>query len=80
MDKSAQDLLGRTISVGNYIISYNNVYEVLAILSETSSGAGMIRAILVDRSKTTQSKKISSTDVCILDSADVLVWKIKRGY
>ncbi len=62
------DLLERPISVDDYVVSYNNVYHVTALL-----GNGYVRMILLDPSKTTRPVKRSSREVCLIDKEDVLI-------
>ncbi len=68
-------MLERTISKDDYVVSYNNVYQVTEL-----RGNAYLRILLVDKSKTTKSKIIHSKDVCVIDMEDVLIWKIKREY
>lgn len=77
---SYEDLLGREIQAGDYVVYYSNVYQVLERLGKPSGPNGILRVILVNKSKTTKSSKFSSSDMCIIDKDDVLVWKLKRGY
>lgn len=70
------DMLCRPIKKGDYVVSYNNVYEVTDLLGTGS----VIRILLVDKSKTTKSTRRSAHECCIIDANDVLIWKIKRGY
>lgn len=70
------DLLDRPLSVDDYVVLYNNVYQVKEFLGSH----GMVRIILFDKSHTTKSVKKHSKDMCKIDTNDVLVWKIKRGY
>lgn len=75
------DLLERPLSVDDYVVLYNNVYQVKEFLGKLNgTGGGMVRIILLDKSKTTKSVKKHSSDMCKIDKEDVLIWKIKRGY
>lgn len=73
------DLLHREISVGNHVVHYNHVYEVLEIPARLNRDFMDIKMILIDKSATTRPVKKYSKEVCIIPSDDVLVWKIKRG-
>jgi len=70
------DLLDRPLSVDDYVVLYNNVYQVKEFIGRH----GMVRIILLDKSKTTKSVKKHSNAMCKIDKEDVLIWKIKRGY
>jgi len=75
------DLLERPLSVDDYVVLYNNVYQVREFLGKVNAaGGGTVRIILVDKSKTTKSVKKHSKEMCKIDKEDVLIWKIKRGY
>lgn len=69
------DLLERPILVGDYVISYNNIYQVIALHNN-----GMVKMILIDPSKTTKAVNRSSHEMCLIDKEDVMIWKLKRGY
>lgn len=74
------DLLSRPLSVDDYVVMFNNIYQVRELLGHVYNGNGLVRIILVDKSKTTKSVKKNSKDMCIIDKEDVLIWKLKRGY
>lgn len=74
------DLLLRPLSVDDYVVLFNNIYQVRELLGHVYNGNGLVRIVLVDKSKTTKSVKKNSKDMCIIDKEDVLIWKIKRGY
>ena len=74
------DLLLRPLSVDDYVVLFNNIYQVRELLGHVYNGNGLVRIVLVDKSKTTKSVKKNSKDMCIRDKEDVLIWKIKRGY
>lgn len=68
----ALDLLNREINVGNYVVSYNNVYVVLKV-----SGS-YVRIVLVEPSKTTRPLSRYSRETVLVDSAAVdLMLKLK---
>jgi hypothetical protein len=72
-------MLERPIQKGDYVVSYNNVYEVTDLLGKPGVGS-TVRILLLDKSKTTKSVRRSASECCIIDAEDVLIWKIKRGY
>lgn len=78
-----EDMLCRPIQPGNYVVYYSNIYEVIELLGNNGSGtksSGLARIRLVDSSKTTKSVKKYCYDMCVIDTNDVLMWKLKRGY
>lgn len=70
------DLLERPIVVGDYVVSYNNVYQILALIEDHNNA----KMKLVDASKTTRPVFRNSKEMCLIDKEDVLIWKLKRGY
>ncbi len=77
--KPVVDMLERPVVVGDYVVSYNHIYQVEEVYSRRI-GSGIVKMILLDKSKTTKSVKKSAHEVCLIDKNDVLVWKLKRGY
>lgn len=76
-----KDLLGRELSVGDYVVSYNNIYEVLGLGKvNVNTGQGLVRIKLIEPSKTTRSVSKYSGDTCRLDTHDVVTWKLLKGY
>lgn len=73
-EEKVMDMLGRPISVGDYVVSYNNLYQVLA-LSKRS-----VRMILVKKSKTTKPVMHDGRHICIVPTADVVFWTLKKHY
>lgn len=77
---SYQDMLGREIGEGDFVVYYSNIYQVLERLGNPQREHGTLRILLIDGSKTTKSVKKNSGSMCIVDKEDVLLWKLKRGY
>lgn len=76
-----EDMLGREIKEGDYVVYYSNIYQVKSRLGVPREGqAGMLSICLVDKSKTTKAVKKYSHEMCVVSKEDVLIWKIKRGY
>jgi hypothetical protein len=80
-----EDMLGRPIAPDNYVVYYSNIYQVIELLGFSTGrsarlGTGLVRIKLIDASKTTKSVKKNSHEMCIIDTEDVLIWKLKRGY
>lgn len=72
---SATDLLDRPINIGDYVIFYNNIYQVVNL-----AGNNYARIMLFDPSKTTKPVKKYSKEMYIIDKEEILIWKLKRGY
>lgn len=70
-----EDRVGREISVGDFVASYNDLYEVLAV------GHRNVRIILANPSKTTRPKTIVSRECFFIGTAeDMVVWKLSGKY
>lgn len=74
---NAKDAIGREINIGDYVFSYNNIYEVVEVETARASGGGDVRIFLIDKSPTTRPMKRHSRDMVILSKDDVLLWMIK---
>lgn len=75
------DMLEQPLAVGDYVVLYNNIYQIKEFLGRLNSlGGGTARIILIDKSKTTKSVKKNTWEMCKIDKEVVLIWKIKRGY
>jgi hypothetical protein len=66
------DILDRPISPGDFIVFFNQIYEVLEIYK-----SGIVKVILLNKSKTTSPVKKYADGMCLLDKNDVLIWKLK---
>ena len=80
-----EDMLGRPIKPDDYVVYYSNIYQVIELLGASTGrsarlGTGLVRIKLIDASKTTKSVKKNCHEMCIIDTEDVLIWKLKRGY
>jgi hypothetical protein len=69
-----QDIIGRPINVGDYVVFTNNIYAVTGLGKVNSTGGGQVRIMLLDSSPSTRPVSKYSTDMCILPKADMLVW------
>jgi hypothetical protein len=68
------DAIEREVRVGDYVVSYNNLYRVREIYQNR-----YCKIMLVNPSKTTRPKKVYSREMYLLHREDVLIWKIKHG-
>lgn len=72
------DLIDREIKVDDYVVFHNNIYKVLGLGKEHSTGnSGSVRIMLARPSKTTRPVVKYSKDLCILAKEDVLIWVLK---
>ena len=63
------DLLGQELVVGDYVVSFNNVYRVIALKQRQ-----YVRLMLLNPSKTTRPVNRYSREVCKLDATVVDNW------
>jgi hypothetical protein len=73
------DMIGREISVDDFVVFYSNIYQVKALGKPNLMGNGYVKILLVDKSKTTKTVSKYSGDICLIDNNDVLIWKLKGG-
>jgi len=74
------DMIGREINVEDFVVFYSNIYQVKALgKPNVNNGRGYVKMILVDKSKTTKTVSKYSSDICIIDKNDVMMWKLKGG-
>ena len=72
------DMLDREIQVGNFVVYYNNIYQVQAV--PVKNGYGQVRIMLIDPSRTTKPVKKYSREMCLIGEHEVTMWMLKRGY
>jgi hypothetical protein len=70
----AVDMLDREINISDFVIMYNNIYEVTKIDGQNA------QIILVSKSKTTKSAWHRGSKLCLLHKEDILMWKLKGGF
>lgn len=73
-NQTAQDLLGQDIAVGDFVVSYNQIYQILEILPRNQ-----VRVILVKKSKTTRAVIRDGFEVCKVDGHLVTIWLLKNA-
>lgn len=69
-----KDMIGREITQGSYVVSYNNIYHVLEVYKNS-----YMKGILMVKSGSTRSKKLHGLDCCLLPADDIIVWKLKNA-
>ena len=74
-----RDFFNRELSVGDYVISYNNLYEVKG-LPEYQNRRGMVYVMLVNKSKSTKPLWRAARDTCIVSKEDVMIWMLTKNY
>ncbi len=72
------DMLHRPVKAGDFVVYYNNIYQVNSVGNADNQGFGRVRMILVDKAKTTKSVVKYSKEVCVIPEHDVLIWRLKQ--
>lgn len=75
---AALDIMDRELWPGDYVVFYNNIYQVKAV--PLRNGYGMVQIMSINPSKTTKPVKKYSKEMCRLDKDEVLIWLLKQGY
>ena len=68
------DMIDRHVIVGDYVVSYNNIYEVLDLI-----GPYLARIKLINPSETTKPVKRTSREICKIDKGEVVIYALKSG-
>lgn len=72
-------MLGRPLSVGDYVIFYNHIYQVKSVPLEHPNEHGYVQILLMDKSETTRRQRKYSREMYLIHKDDLLVWKLKNG-
>jgi hypothetical protein len=73
--KAPLDMLARPLVVGDFVVYYNNIYEILEIKQYAKKF--LCKLILVRKSLSTTTSRHNAKDLCLIDKNDVLIWKLK---
>ena len=66
------DLLGREIHAADFVVFHNLVYRVVLPAGQ------FVRMELLDKSPTTKPVNKISSEVCLISTADITMWLLKR--
>ena len=73
------DILDRELKVDDYVVFYNNIYQVKGLSrGNTKNHKGYAKIMLIDPSKTTKPVNKYSGDMCKIDAGDVMFWMLKK--
>lgn len=72
------DMLERPINIDDFVVFHNNIYQVLGVGRKNGYGHGPVKIVLVDKSKTTRPVIKQSSDCCLVNKDEVLIWLLKR--
>ena len=74
----ALDIIGRPISLGDFVVFTNNIYIVKGLPCKPNGSYGMVQIMLAQPSKTTRPQKKYSRDMCLLPKEDAINW-LEKG-
>ncbi len=75
------DVIDREITVGDYVVYYNNIYIVKKVPDKARENSdGSVRIKLANPSPTTRSTIKRSKELCLLNKDDVLLWLLKKTH
>jgi hypothetical protein len=69
----ARDILGREITVGEYVVFHNRLYEVKESGARTS-----ILIELVEKTKSTRPVRKMAKNVCVVSKGAVTTWMLLK--
>jgi len=67
-------MLGREIKVGDYVISYNRLYEV-----KHADHRSSVSVELVEKLKNTRAVRKQASGMCVVSKGDVMKWLLTKG-
>ena len=73
----ATDLLDRELSIGDYVVFHNCIYQVHSI-PNTERAYSRVKIMSINPSKTTKPVLKYSKELCIIPKEDIIVWKLKH--
>jgi hypothetical protein len=68
------DIIGRPLAVGDYVVFYNNIYEILAF----SVNCKNARIIIHPASPTSKSQMKSTSSLTLLPGPEVTLYFLKK--
>lgn len=72
------DLIDRELKVDDYVVFYNNIYQVKGLGKGNTTNKGYVKIMLIDPSKTTKPVNKYSGYMCKIDAGDVMFWMLKK--
>lgn len=68
------DMLGRPLAVGDYVVSYNHIYQVI----DTPARYQHHARIRLVGGRNSRPKIVETRAMCVIPSGDVMIWLLKR--
>jgi hypothetical protein len=75
-----KDMIGREISVGDFVAYYSNLYQVKALgKASLQSGTGYVKILIYPASKTSKPVQKYSKEMVRIPPEDVTMYLLKDG-
>ena len=72
-------MLGRELAVGDFVVFYTNLYQVVALGAKAISGHGYAKIMIHPPSKTSKPVRKYSREMVQVPAADVTMHLLKNG-
>lgn len=74
-----KDMLGRDLVVGDFVVYYSNLYEVISFGALAISGHGYAKIMIYPASKTSKPASKYSREMVRVPAEDVTMHLLKQG-
>jgi hypothetical protein len=74
-----KDMLGRELAVGDFVVFYANLYQVVDLGAKAISGHGYAKIKIYPASKTSRPVQKYSREMVQVPAADVTLHLLKKG-
>ena len=74
-----KDMLGRELAVGDFVVFYTNLYQVIDLGRSTPSDHGYVKIMIHPSSKTSKPVRKYSREMVQVPAADVTLHLLKNG-
>jgi hypothetical protein len=74
-----KDMLGRNLAVGDFVVFYTNLYQVIDLGRSTPSDHGYVKIMIHPSSKTSKPVRKYSREMVQVPAADVTLHLLKNG-
>jgi hypothetical protein len=74
-----KDMLGRNLAVGDFVVFYTNLYQVIDLGRSTPSDHGYVKIMIHPSSKTSKPVRKYSREMVQVPASDVTLHLLKNG-
>jgi hypothetical protein len=72
------DIIGRPIMVDDFVVFYNNIYQVKALFPTRLQRGGLVKMLIYNGGKTATTVTKMSKDMVVLDRDQVMLWMLTK--